>query len=55
MEAAGKAAWRDFIRNIVRENWDDITAEPANSEDFPGITDDAGLVEFLKRRGEAPR
>ena len=49
-EAACKAALSDFIRDTIRENWESITTEPFDPDDFPGITNDGGLLEFLKRR-----
>lgn len=48
-EAAGEAALSDLIRDTIRENWDLITAARA-PDDFSGITNDAGLLEFLKSR-----
>jgi hypothetical protein len=46
-DAAVEAAFEDLIRNTIREQWD-LDYDPL--ETFPGMTDDAGLLRFLKRR-----
>jgi hypothetical protein len=39
------------IERIIREE----AVEPRDPDDFSGITGDAGLLEFLKRRRKRPR